>query len=183
MNNYLILAGPIAIFLTLISIALSLANYKDFNILNNVISDLGNSDSQHLFNASLVLSGILINIFSLTLYKKLKLTVNILFTLLISGISLSMLGIVRTPVENIWNLERLLHWGFALILFLGYPIGMYLVGKQTNLKFSKYYGILLLGVLLFLLFISPSRFIIQVIGIILIYLWILVMSVIAIKRR
>lgn len=100
MNNYLILAGPIAIFLTLISIALSLANYKDFNILNNVISDLGNSDSQHLFNASLVLSGILINIFSLTLYKKLKLTINILFILLISGISLSMLGIVRTPVET-----------------------------------------------------------------------------------
>lgn len=183
MNNYLILAGPIAILITLISIALSIANYKDFNILNNVISDLGNSDSQGIFNTSLVLSGILVNIFSLTLYKKLNFKINILFVLLISGISLSMLGIVRTPVENIWNLERLLHWGFALILFLGYPLAMYLVGKQTNLNFSKYYGIVLFGILLFLLLTSPSRFIIQVIGITLIYLWILVMSVIAIKYR
>lgn len=114
--------GPlVALSLTVLDTAIS----PWFTWTGNALSDLGVHEYSYLFNYSLIFEGIMNFFFAFGLYQAHGIRKSTVAFLMISGFSLSMVGIF---VET----YHIYHLTFALIYFILFPISIILFSRQIS---------------------------------------------------
>lgn len=96
----------------------------------NALSDLGVHPYSYLFNYSLIFEGVMNFFLALGLMTFYKLRKYIVVALMISGISLALVGIFVETYHPY-------HLMFALIYFLLFPISIIMFGLQTGKRFRS----------------------------------------------
>lgn len=151
------LTGVLAVLVPVLGIFLSMSFKTDFSIGKNVLSDLGaDSRTEHLFNYSLILGGILSIIYFLNENSLLGDSKISRRFFLVASLGLAVLGLFPVYDATYWYFQRVMHWIGGLLFFVGFPLGMFTLGislKSTRFrKFSFYYAILTLLVPAVLIF-------------------------------
>ncbi len=137
----------------LIAVSVVFSYYNGFSWIGDSLSSLGTFSD--FFNFSLIISGISLGIFTISVVEKDRIAFLTRTFLLISSISLVFIGIFTE--------EHLIHLVFAIILFAVFPFGLLFLGislKDGNKKLGLFTKIVsLFLIVLWVIFVIIWRFI------------------------